>query len=313
MSQFHLNPAIDDFEVEPAPEMPEFKVNIPIRVNRDFSQLWPRLGAGMRFIVLDHLERYAASAEKNRYDVPGWARFRIKRAGVAGLSGDIRYRLKLKNARRKLEDHIEIQFQSDSKKYNKIPDALGLTHNEKAIWKSLADLVNTPHVTEKKNRVLDGHYQQKSEFYRVETIPQLLIERIPENIRNDVLKAVIIHDVTYYTTNDLGEASVARGLKFGIESKRENDGLESIVPIGNINDHIYFQNGWLMIKLEKMPASIGTILQVGRKIDEFFDVTLNNGIGGKISPFKNLVITKRKKGKTWMGDHVQVKLGNPND
>ena len=302
---------MEGFELYEAPDVPDIRLEFPIRAQRDFSQLWPRMNRGMRYIILDHLERYAASINKeNPGDSPGWARFRIRMGAEAGLTGEIQYRLKLRNARRKLEDHIEIMFLPESPKYKKLPEQLGLTHNQKAIWTDIHKLMATPHVVEADIANI-WKIKRETSVIRIEDDAKAIIERIPADIIDDVLRAVADHNITYCMTNALGEAGLTK-VHFGIEArKKENE--TRIAAIGFISDYVYYQNGWLMVKLENLPAALGTVLEIGKPIETFFQVRIKNGISGTLSPLAGLVISKTMKGKTWMGPHVQLKLKFPGD
>jgi hypothetical protein len=145
------------------------------------------------------------------------------------------------------------------------------------------------------------------EGFEVDPLARRILARVPDDLAEDVLRSIALHGLIYYTTSGLGQAVGDDEVKLGVEALQKR-GVLQIVPIGKITPKIYFQNGWLMIKLAGLPESTGTQIKKGDRINRLFEVAVKDGAGGKVEPFKNAVISQRMTGRTWMGPHVMVRL-----
>ncbi|MBS7671357.1 hypothetical protein [Croceicoccus gelatinilyticus] len=80
-----------------------------------------------------------------------------------------------------------------------------------------------------------------------------------------------------------------------------------MVPAGQLSDHIYFQNGWLMLKLKNMPETVASTIAKGQPAKSLFSFSLERQ-GQQIDAFENLVISELIRGSTIYGPHVMVRF-----
>ena len=280
---------------------------LPLRAETKFLQIWPRLSAGMRWILLDLLRRFLADIEKHSDDLshaPGWARLRlVDPCGIlTSSSGDFMLRLMLPNKSRKTPPFVKLTFVNDDKGFSCWPvDLMPEMSKEEAV--SISKLGRTPIITSPDQALR----QRVKDDWDMDDIACAVTARIPEDVRDEVLRAIICHRLTFHTTNATGEAGAVNPPVMGIMARREK-GRDRIVPVGHLTESIYFQNGWLMVKLAKLPMALRARIENAEKTEDTFDVVMHDGGGGVIRPFEGVVADRSVKGNTWMGDHIRLRF-----
>ena len=289
-----------------------FDEALPLRAEIKFLQIWPRLGTGMRWILLDLLRRFLADIAEHSDDLshaPGWARLRlVDPCGIlTGSSGDFMLRLMLPNKSRKTPPFVKLTFVNDDKGFSCWPaEIMPELGKEEAV--SIAKLGRVPIVTSPDQT----RRQQVEDEWDMDDIARTVTARIPEEVRNEVLRAIISHRLTFHTTNSTGEAGAVNPPVMGVMARREKR-RDRIVPVGHLTESIYFQNGWLMVKLANLPMALRARMENAGKAEDTFDVVMPDGDGGVIRPFEGVVADRTVKGSTWMGDHVRLRFAKPRD
>lgn len=88
---------------------------------------------------------------------------------------------------------------------------------------------------------------------------------------------------------------------------RETKTMRQICPTGSISQHLYFQNGWLMAKLDRFPDRFGAYLVKGTRAEQILSFTIPSGIG-PVDVFEGLDIARVQRGTTWMGQHAILRF-----
>ena len=143
----------------------------------------------------------------------------------------------------------------------------------------------------------------------MDAVSERIAARIPDPVKEDVLAAVVEHQLNFHLTNATGEAGAIHPVNFGLTALTKK-GKNIIVPIGHVTEKIYYQNGWLMMKVADLPTSVVARIIKGANVDDIIQLEAEDGMDGVITPFKGLEITQKMSGNTWMGPHVQVKMGH---
>lgn len=82
-----------------------------------------------------------------------------------------------------------------------------------------------------------------------------------------------------------------------------------LVLSGAIADGIYFQNGWLMFKLARLPKIVASCIVPGTRIERLIDLTVRRQ-GLDLQPFRNLVIEQTMSGTTWAGPWISARFAS---
>lgn len=245
-------------------------------------------------------------------EAPGWARIRI--ASGAGISttafGDVTFRLMLPNKSRKTPPHIKLTFVNDEKSFACWPeDLIPAQGKDRIIPVTAADLQRVPIAISPQQR----QQRDRTAVPAIDPAAEPIIARIPADLRDHVLRSIVLHRLNFHMTNAMGEAGAIHPPVLGVEAISTKEG-STIVPIGHLTESIYFQNGWLMIKLANLPHALRVGIQTGDKsskgtpAEDLFHVHIDDGAGGKIRLFHGLAVEKRRGGRTWMGEHLTLKF-----
>lgn len=296
--------------IEDSSSLPVPNLFLPIRIEKKMAELWPRLDRGLRWIVLDLLRRYDEEVMRTGGDVdaPGWARMRLTRATdiiLAAGNGEFQFRLMLPTKGRKAPAHIQISFVPTGS-FSCWPEGLAPKITGKPKETTVEALIAQPIFLHPRQAARNN----APHHIAIDPMAERIIERIPDDIRSEVLRAVALCQVNFHLTNATGEAGAIHPVNFGVTCLNRK-GVATIVPIGHVTDKIYFQNGWLMFKLAGFPAAFSARLSKGRPSRDILDITAEDGEHGQIKPFEGLEVSERMSGKTWMGPHVQIKMGHP--
>jgi len=294
--------------LDPQPLDP-IDTSLPIRFERKMSLIWPRMSRGLRWIILDMLRRYDREiAKEGAMDAPGWARMRLTRAYhliLSNANGEFQLRLMLPNKGRKTPPHIQLSFVVSSGTFSCWPEGYEPDIPEKTRAVKIKDLVREKIYQTPRQKTL-GTAARESQM---DAVSERISARIPGAVKEDVLAAVVEHQLNFHLTNATGEAGAIHPVNFGLTALTKK-GKNIIVPIGHVTEKIYYQNGWLMMKVADLPASVVTRIVKGANVDEIIQLEAEDGMDGVITPFKGLEITQKMSGNTWMGPHVQIKMGH---
>lgn len=80
-----------------------------------------------------------------------------------------------------------------------------------------------------------------------------------------------------------------------------------VCPAGFLKQPLYFQNGWLMLKLDKFPDRFGSHLVKGAKAESIISFNIPAGAGA-VDVFEGLEIDRIQRGSTWMGPHAMLRF-----
>lgn len=282
-----------------------FETSFTLKAEKKFSLIWPRFEHGLRWILVDLLRRYVQEVETHGdlTHAPGWARIRIvDTGGIYGSGGgDIVYRLLLPNATRKSPPYIKLSFVNNVKGFSCWPRELEPEIGEADKKVTVRQLCKAPIAINPKLAKRD------ISDYDVDPVAEAVVDTFPAEDKEEIIHAMIRHRMIFHTTNATGQAGATQHPVMGIEARLKN-GKHLIAPIGCITEHVYFQNGWLMIKLAHLPESAQAQFTKGRASEEIISVSIPDGRGSTLRPFENLWATRSLKGKTWMGKHVQLQF-----
>ncbi len=281
----------------------DFVSDLPLIAEPKFAMLWPRLGNGMRWILLDLLRRYLEGVMEHADDLshaPGWARIRFADpCGICPQSGgDFTFRLMLPNKGRKTPPFVKLTYVNNDKGFTCWPESLKPPVSDGERKVSLQDLASCPIVDD------PGRPVRALDPVKADPVAEKILSTIPEDVREDVIDAIMRHRLVFHSTNRTGEAGSIHPPVLGIEGR----GQSRMSAVGYLNESIYFQNGWLMVKLARLPIVLQQGIDMGGDAEEMFAVNMTDGRGGRIRPFEGLRISKCNRGTTWMGKHVQVKF-----
>jgi len=295
-----------DFVVLPAPDLEAPKISLPLMIEEKMNDIWLRLNRGMRWMIIDQLRRYDeyvdSFADKTYAD--GWARMRIKFGENIPSGGQVMIKLKgtLPSKKKAASPHFEISFIPETQKYPRIPEDVFASQKTKIRNTSVRNLIGMP-LIDKKNKRPDP----EGKDYEIDAIAERIIERIPANVREEVLDAIFTHRMDFRVSNATGEAGVEEKSGFGVDPYSTGK-KKLLVPTGYITSDIYFQNGWLMVKLANFPEAFGLAIKNNEDAEKFFQVEATDGAGKSYPIFKDMKISRIMRGKTWMGSHLQIKF-----
>lgn len=304
------------WEIEDPDSDPVIIEGLPLFAERKFLHLWPRLDRGIRWILMDLLRRYSREVDERRDDLseaPGWARIRIgSGAGISATAfGDVTFRLMLPTKSRKSPPHIKLTFVNDEKSFACWPEDLTPAQGQDRILPVTAANLQRVRIA-----ISPQQKQQRDQapVPDIDPVAEAIIARIPPGLREHVLRSIVLHRLTFHITNAIGEAGAIHAPVLGVEAI-STKGKSTIVPTGYLTESIYFQNGWLMVKLANLPHALQVGIQTGDKsskgtpAEDLFDVHADDGADGRIRLFHGLEIEKRRRGRTWMGEHLTLKFG----
>lgn len=301
------------FVVLPAPDLNAPVISIPLKIEGKMTDIWLRLSRGMRWMILDQLRRYAdyvcSFSDKSYAD--GWARMRIKFGNNMPTGGQVMIKLKgtLPSKNKAPSPYLELSFIPETQKYPRIPEEVFSPQKTKIQETSAKNLIAMPLVAMKGQPAKQD--LNKSD-YEIDAIAERIIQRIPADVREDVLEAIFTHRMDFRVTNAIGEAGSEEKEGFGVfpySTGKQN----LLVASGYITSDIYFQNGWLMVKLANYPEAFGQAFKNDEDAEKFFQVDTLDGAGVSYRIFKNMKISKMMRGKTWMGSHLQIKFSKKDD
>lgn len=289
--------------IHPSSTEIDFDGGLPLVAEPKFAMLWPRLGNGLRWILLDLLRRYQEGVMEHIDDLshaPVRARIRLTDpCGICPQSGgDFIFRLMLPNKGRKTPPFVKLTYVNNAKGFSCWPETLRPSSADSVRAISLDDLKDCPIVDDPARPV------RKLDSAKTDPVAEIILSTIPDSVRGEVVDAILRHRLVFHSTNRTGEADSLPPPVLGVESR----GGSRLSAVGQLSESIYFQNGWLMVKLAKLPVAIQQGIDMGGDAEKMFAVRMPDGRGGTIRPFEGLRISKCNRGTTWMGKHVQVKF-----
>lgn len=300
-----------DYIVLPAPQLDAPKISMPLKIEEKMNDIWLRLNRGMRWMIIDQLRRYDAYVDSfaDKTYADGWARMRIKFGENIPAGGQVMIKLKgtLPSKKEAASPHFEISFIPETQKYPRIPEDIFTSQKTKTRNTSVKNLIGMPLIekTDKKPAPNDKDNE-------IDAIAERIIERVPANVRQDVLDAIFTHRMDFRVSNAIGEAGAEEKSGFGVDPYSTGK-KKLLVPTGHITSDIYFQNGWLMVKLANFPEAFALSIKNNEDAEKFFQVEATDGAGGSYRIFKDMKISKMIRGKTWMGPHLQIKFSKKDD
>lgn len=276
---------------------PAFPLPLPLRFERRTLALWLLLNHATRWIILDLVRRYAKEIATygDLAQAPRQARLRmfLRPTESSGQDGNIYVRLK----RVSDNPYIAVAMTPTKGKIHAGTDGLLENKADKEVSVEVEQIWHAPVLSKPRPDLIAPE---------VDPVVRPLIVRIPREIRDDVLFEIALRDLSFPMTNGTGTNGNSDQPYLGIEARREK-GQVTIRPIGKITDTIYFQNGWLMIKLANWPEALRSIIP-GIPAGKLLSLEIPDAEGAAIDPFAGLQVSDTMTGKTWMGPHVMLRF-----
>ncbi len=288
-------------------------INRRLLVDRTFVHLWLILDEGSRWLILDNLVRFHhwSNSDERRLAKQNWSRFKFRCIEEFSYeSGTVDIRPK----RHDSEDCLSVRYKTSNKQRCALPLEDG--HLYKGSLREIAfeDLLHEKHISMQNCQLRDN-----SKNVEIDPLVRDILSNIPSEVYDSVLKAIANRHLTVNMTGVHGELT-SKGKRqpaMGVAYLQKKSG-GAIVPWGEFNEQTYFQNGWLMMKLGKMPNTLayglksGSKTSVGDTAEDLLQITINDQSGNPFEPFAGFEISERKTGTTSMGPHVMLKFERRN-
>lgn len=263
-----------------------------LAAERKFAAVWHRLDGGSRWIVLDQLRRFLDRG------VGSGCRIRHPAMASPGLSSG-NFRFEHKTDKRHGE-YVRLSFVNENA-FACWPNGIEASGSKHPEIVDVAGLVGEPHAHP--SRAIVRRYEA------VDPLAARIAELIPSGIRSDVLQAVSSEQFEINLTGTGGNSQEEPWMGIGVQHVA---GRRTIVPIGRFSEKTYFQNGWLMMKIEEHPQAVRTgllsIATKGAPAGSILDLVLPDGRGETMRPLEDMVVADAKNGTTWMGKHLQLRF-----
>lgn len=272
------------------------KIHSPVVMTSNMAIIWIRLEHPMRWLILDHLRRYAQYVEEGLSKKGERSIIKITHNNGLFLAkrGNIEIEYK--------EDHYRIAYKSNSGKIENTDIQHILNKN---------DIMAEPNSAYKMPILSHGSQKAYHPAIIVEPAAEIILKRVPEAIREELKQQIALNQMICNMTNPLGDSQKKNKKGLGFTTYKNQKQMH-IMAHGNLGEGIYFQKGRLMLKAEKlnMPETLWASIKVGEKVESFVKAKINDAQNHSINVFEGLIITKIYEGVTnEMGRHKALEMG----